>query len=57
MSTEREKLALVRQIERRIGRMEHRLKRIEDLLSDASQKLCHLIKRQKESPREADDDF
>lgn len=57
MSTERKKLVLVRQIERRIGRMEHRLKRMEDLLSDASQKLCHLIKRSKESSREAGDDF
>lgn len=50
MSAEGKRLALILQIERRSAKMEQRLKRMEDLLSDASQKLCHLIKRQRESP-------
>jgi len=46
---------LIEKMDKRLGRIERKLGLVSDLLGDASQKLCHLIKRQRERSSYAED--
>ncbi len=46
MPSDKRAPAQLRAIEKKLDKMIRQLGRVENLLSDATQKLCHLIKRQ-----------